>query len=137
MLTQTKIYFPWISFHFTFSWSNFCFLQIIIFYVKILWCESFIWNYFSNHIFLVFNLLSVQLKMVSSTVYCCILSSFPFLISGYLLRNCWYCKILKISPGAYILKRPFLRGLFLEGLIFGGAYLWREICVSKLIELAL
>ena len=40
-----------------------------------------------------------------------------------------YRKILKISPGAYILQRPFLRGLLLEGLIFGGAYLWREICV--------
>ena len=23
-------------------------------------------------------------------------------------------------------------GLFLEGLIFGGAYLWREICISKI-----
>ena len=48
-----------------------------------------------------------------------------------------YRKILKISPGAYILQRPFLRGLFLEGLIFGGAYLRREICVSKSIGLAL
>ena len=34
-----------------------------------------------------------------------------------------YRKIPKISPGAYIFQRPFLRGLFLEGLIFGGAYL--------------
>ena len=48
-----------------------------------------------------------------------------------------YCKIPKISPGAYIFQRPFLRGLFLEGLIFGGAYLRREICVSKSIGLAL
>ena len=48
-----------------------------------------------------------------------------------------YRKILKISPGAYIFQRPFLRGLFLEGLIFGGAYLRREICVSKSIGLAL
>ena len=48
-----------------------------------------------------------------------------------------YRKIPKISPGAYIFQRPFLRGLFLEGLIFGGAYLRREICVSKLIGLAL
>ena len=32
-----------------------------------------------------------------------------------------YRKIPKISPGAYILQRPFLRGLFLEeGLIYGG-----------------
>ena len=36
-----------------------------------------------------------------------------------------------ISPGAYIFQRPFLRGLFLEGLIFGGAYIRREICTSK------
>ena len=34
-------------------------------------------------------------------------------------------------------QRPFLRGLFLEGLTFGGAYLRREICVSKSIGLAL
>ena len=30
-----------------------------------------------------------------------------------------------------------MRGLFLEGLIFGGAYLRKEICVSNSIELAL
>ena len=41
------------------------------------------------------------------------------------------------DTGGYIFQRPFLRGLFLEGLIFGGAYMWREICVSKSIELAL
>ena len=42
----------------------------------------------------------------------------------------------QIGPGAYIFQRPFLRGLFFEGLIFGGAYLRREICVSKSIGLA-
>ena len=47
-----------------------------------------------------------------------------------------YRKIPKISHGAYIFQRPFLRALFLEGLIFGGAYLRREICVSKSIGLA-
>ena len=47
-----------------------------------------------------------------------------------------YSKIPKISPGAYIFQRPFLRGLFLEGLIFGGAYVRREICLSKSIGLA-
>ena len=46
-----------------------------------------------------------------------------------------YRKIPKINTGAYIFQRPFMRGLFLEGLIFGGAYLRREICVSKSIEL--
>ena len=30
-----------------------------------------------------------------------------------------------------------MRGLFWERLIFGGAYLWREICISKSIGLAL
>ena len=30
-----------------------------------------------------------------------------------------YRKIPKISPGAYTFQRPFLRGLFLEGLIYG------------------
>ena len=34
-----------------------------------------------------------------------------------------YGKIPKISPRAYIFQRPFLRGLFLERLIFGGAYI--------------
>ena len=48
-----------------------------------------------------------------------------------------YRKIPKISPGAYIFRRPSSRDLFLEGLIFGGAYLRREICVLKLIGLAL
>ena len=42
-----------------------------------------------------------------------------------------------MSPGAYIIQRPFLRGLFLEGLIFKGADLRREIYVSKSIGLAL
>ena len=44
-----------------------------------------------------------------------------------------YRKVPKISPRAFIFQRPFLRGLFLEGPIFGGAYLWREICVLKSI----
>ena len=46
-----------------------------------------------------------------------------------------YRKIPNISPGAYIFQRPFLRCLFLGGLIFAGAYLRRGICVSKLIRL--
>ena len=41
-----------------------------------------------------------------------------------------YRKIPKISPGAYIFQRPILRGLFLEGVIFKGAYLQRDVCVS-------
>ena len=46
-----------------------------------------------------------------------------------------------MSPGAYIFQRPFLRGLFLERLIYGGKIAFqnrlglhlREICVSKSI----
>ena len=49
------------------------------------------------------------------------------------MNNIKYRKIPKISPGAYIFQRPAL----FEGLVFGGAYLRREICVSKSIELAL
>ena len=48
-----------------------------------------------------------------------------------------YRKSPKISSGACIFQRPFLRGLFLEGHIFGGAYLWREGSVSKSIGLVL
>ena len=44
-----------------------------------------------------------------------------------------YRKIPKISPGAHVFQRPFLRGLFFEGLIFGGAYLRREIDWGSLI----
>ena len=33
-----------------------------------------------------------------------------------------YRKIPKISPGAYIFQRPFLRGLCLEGLFYGGKF---------------
>ena len=47
-----------------------------------------------------------------------------------------YRKIPKISPGAYILQRPFWRGLFLEGPTLGGVYVRREIFVSKSIGLA-
>ena len=55
-----------------------------------------------------------------------------------------YRKIPKISPGAYIFQRPFVRGLFLEDyvsksarLILGGKFearlhSWKEIYVSNL-----
>ena len=36
------------------------------------------------------------------------------------LLDLGYRKIPKISPGAYIFQRPFLKGLFMEGLIYGG-----------------
>ena len=73
-------------------------------------------KFLKNLGFFCFNLLSIrQVFPISENVYS------------------RYRKIPKISPGAYIFQRPFLRGLFLEGLVFGGAYLWREICVSKSI----
>ena len=37
-----------------------------------------------------------------------------------------YRKIPKIIPEAYIFQRPFLRGLFLEGLIFGGKFAFQN-----------
>ena len=49
-----------------------------------------------------------------------------------LSANWSYHKIPKISPGAYIFQRPFLRGLYVwRGLS------WRDICISKLIGLDL
>ena len=48
-----------------------------------------------------------------------------------------YRKIPKISPGACIFQRPFLSGLFLEGLIFGGAYIRREICWKEIYRFCL
>ena len=46
-------------------------------------------------------------------------------------------KIRKIRPGASIFQRPYLIGLFLEGLTLGGAYLRRDICGSKIDQASL
>ena len=43
-----------------------------------------------------------------------------------LSRGRIYRKIPKISPGAYIFQRPFLRGLFLEGLMYGGKFAFQN-----------
>ena len=54
----------------------------------------------------------------------------------YLNKNYWsfYCKLPKISPGAYLFQRPFLRGLFLGGgglyleeLIYGGKFAFKSL----------
>ena len=37
-----------------------------------------------------------------------------------------YRKIPKISPGAYVFQGPFLRGLFLNGLIYGGKFVFQN-----------
>ena len=47
-----------------------------------------------------------------------------------------HCKLPQISPGAYIFQRPLLWRLSLDGPLFGGAYIRREICVSESIGLA-
>ena len=47
----------------------------------------------------------------------------------YFLR---YRKPPRISPGPIKLRKHFLGGLYLEGLIFGGAYIWQVICVKSL-----
>ena len=44
-----------------------------------------------------------------------------------LLPTVKYRKIPKISPGAFIFQRPFLRGLYSEGLIFREAYIRRGL----------
>ena len=79
--------------------------------------------------------LHTRLQSKDYNKQCCDLRNFSF-VGGrgekYAGVECAYSK-----HSAYIFQRPFLRGLFLEGLIFGGAYLRREICVSKSIGLAL
>ena len=42
-----------------------------------------------------------------------------------------YRKLPIISPGLIFVQKAFLVGLFSGELIFGGAYYWREFCVSK------
>ena len=37
-----------------------------------------------------------------------------------------YRKIPQISPGAYIFQRPFLRGLYSKGLIYGGKFVFQN-----------
>ena len=45
-------------------------------------------------------------------------------------------KIPKISPGAYIFQRPFLRGLFLEGLIYGGKFVFQKLSARLILGLS-
>ena len=57
-------------------------------------------------------------------------------MKGHAYCTVGYCKIPKISPGAYIFQRLFLRGLYTEGNLrfkLGLAYTAREICVSTSI----
>ena len=71
------------------------------------------------------------------------LSSKHFLLAKFQLVSCklslaiiWqmtYRKILKISPGAYIFQRPFLRGLFSEGLIYGRKFAFQNRLASLIV----
>ena len=72
--------------------------------------------------FLALDFSAFQLRLRDGTPENCF-----FEMSSYecTSTSIWYRKIPKISPGAYIFPRRFLRGLFLEGLIR-----W-EICLSK------
>ena len=46
-----------------------------------------------------------------------------------------YRKIPIISPGLILVQRAFWLGLFSGELIFGGAYYWKEFCISKWVRL--
>ena len=46
-----------------------------------------------------------------------------------------YRKIPIISPGLIFVHKAVLLGLFWGELTFGGAYYWKEFCVSKLVGL--
>ena len=54
---------------------------------------------------------------------------------GSILYFCKYLKIPIISPGLIFVQKAVLLGLFLGELIFGGAYYWKEFCVSKWVGL--
>ena len=41
-------------------------------------------------------------------------------------RHMSYRKIPKMSPGAYIFQRPFLKGLYSEGLMYGGKFAFKS-----------
>ena len=62
-------------------------------------------------------IVSLHITHITSVWYFTCLSGFAFL---------WYCKIPKISPGACIFQRPFLRGLYSEGLIYGGKFAFQN-----------
>ena len=48
-----------------------------------------------------------------------------------MLTQIVYRKIPKVSPRAYIFQRPFLRGLFLEGFIYGGKFAFLNLIVGS------
>ena len=51
------------------------------------------------------------------------------------LYSCFCCCIPILSPGLIVDQKAFLVGLFSGKIIFGGAYYWREFCISKWVGL--
>ena len=68
-----------------------------------------------------------QLHLVSCVMRISLCATwFLSLLTDQNVHFLYYLKILKISPWAYIFQRPFLRGLFLEGLIYGGKFAFQN-----------
>ena len=68
-------------------------------------------------------------RVIHESAICC---------GGYYNIMMWklmYRKIPIISPGFIFLQKAFLLGLFWGELIFGGAYYWKEFCISKWVWL--
>ena len=53
----------------------------------------------------------------------------------YIDMNVLYLKIAIISPGLIFVQRAVLLGIFSGELILGGAYYWKEFCISKWVRL--
>ena len=56
-------------------------------------------------------------------------------MAPYFALQLIYLKIPIISPGLIFVQKAVLLGLFLEKLIFGAAYYWKQFCVSKWVGL--
>ena len=54
-------------------------------------------------------------------------------VSAGIIIETAHRKILIISPGLIFVQKALLLGLFSGELIFGGAYYWKEFCLSKLV----
>ena len=71
----------------------------------------------TGHLAYLFNSKYRHLKLVCGIITNNIHETCQFLKTTSKLNDSKYRKVPKISPGAYIFQRPFLRGLFLEWLI--------------------
>ena len=57
------------------------------------------------------------------------------MVSGFTKKSAKYGKCPIISPGLTFVQKAFLLGLFSGKPIFGGAYYWKDFCVSKWVAL--